>query len=337
MRAAWMCLGGCVASVLTLLPACRESMHPDPERETPAEETSAQPEATASSKPEPKAAPTPAPALESAKPAEEKPAATGEKPAGSADKERTSDGYEVVRAKGPDGTGADVAIKAPPGFQVVTGAPDTKDPHEGKFTLEEAVKGLPAKGKLHASIRTSMGTFQCQLFDDKAPKTVANFVGLARGLRKFWSPKDKAWVGRPYFDGTTFHRVIPEFMIQGGDWKGDGTGDMYFTIPDELDPSLKHDRGGLMCMANRGPNTNEAQFFITEQAAEHLDTSYTIFGECAPLDLVKRIARVPQGHNNKPLTPVVIEKVTIDRRATGAAAKPAAATPAAQPTATKTE
>jgi peptidyl-prolyl cis-trans isomerase A (cyclophilin A) len=112
-------------------------------------------------------------------------------------------------------------------------------------------------------------------------------------------------------------------MIQGGDWAGDGSGGVYYMIPDEVQ-SMKHDRGGLLCMANRGPNTNEAQFFITEAAASHLDSSYTIFGACTPTDLVNRIARVPQSGppNNRPLTPVVIEKVTIQR---GAAKAPAAA------------
>lgn len=302
MRAAFLCLG---VSVVTFLPGCRESMHPDPEQIPSASEA---PAATTANQDKAESAPKGTSAKQTS--------------------DKTNDGYEVVRAK--EGEGAEVAVKPPPGYQVVTGAPDSKDPHEGKFSLEEALKDLSGKGNLHATIRTSLGSFECRLFDDKAPKTVANFVGLARGLRKFWSPKDKAWVNRPYYDGTTFHRVIPEFMIQGGDWKGDGSGDMYYTIPDELHPTLKHDRGGLLCMANRGPNTNEAQFFITEAAAPHLDTSYTIFGECSPVDLVKRIARVPQSGppHNRPLTPVVIEKVTISRRPGGLdAASKAAPTP----------
>jgi peptidyl-prolyl cis-trans isomerase A (cyclophilin A) len=310
MKAAWMCLGVYVA---TFVPACREPMHPDVEKQsTSAANTQ----------------------LEAEKPAEKAPVAQQESAPKAADKPAvTNDGYEIVHAKKGDGENAEVAVKPPPGFQVATGAPDSKDPHAGKFTLEEALKDLPGKGKLHTTIRTSLGSFECQLFEDKAPTTVANFVGLARGLRKFWSPKDHAWVAKPYYDGTNFHRVIPEFMIQGGDWKGDGSGDMYYTIPDELHDSLKHDRGGLLCMANRGPNTNEAQFFITEAAAAHLDKSYTIFGECSPVDLVKKIARVPQSGPplNRPLTPVVIEKVTVDRRAAGAAA-PKAAAPAAPTT-----
>jgi peptidyl-prolyl cis-trans isomerase A (cyclophilin A) len=124
-------------------------------------------------------------------------------------------------------------------------------------------------------------------------------------------------------------------MIQGGDWAGDGSGNMYYTIPDELHPTLKHDRGGLLCMANRGPNTNEAQFFIMETAAAHLDSSYTIFGECSPVELVRRIARVPQSGppNNRPLTPVVLERVSIERK-TGAATapQPAPVAPKTEPT-----
>jgi len=296
--------------------ACKESMHPKLEDDSK-NEPSAQVEAP--SKPA-------APAAQTAQPSatDDKPKSA---PAVEAKHEVTNDGYEVIRAKTQEGESADVAVHAPPGWKVAQ-PPDSPDPHGGKFTLAEALKGLPAQGKLFANIRTSLGSFDCQLFDDKAPNTVANFVGLARGLRKFWSGKDHAWVARPYYDGTVFHRVIPEFMIQGGDWAGDGTGGMYFSIPDELHPSLKHDRGGLLCMANRGPNTNEAQFFMTEAAAPHLDGSYSIFGECSPVELERRIARVPQSGppNNRPLTPVVIERVSIERRAS--AASPAAATAA---------
>jgi len=309
----WRCQLGIAAS-LVLCAACKESMRPNLEAEKSGSE---QPQAEAA----PKSPDKPA---QPATPAQTAPT---EEPK----REVTTDGYEVVRASKSEAEGADLAVKTPPGWKVAQ-PPDSKDPHDGKFSLEEALKGLPAKGQLQATIRTSLGSFECKLFEDKAPKTVANFVGLARGTRKFWSGKDHAWVARPYYDGTTFHRVIPEFMIQGGDWAGDGSGAMYYTIPDELHPTLKHDRGGLLCMANRGPNTNEAQFFIMEAAASHLDSSYTIFGECGPVELVKRIARVPQSGppNNRPLTAVVIEKISIERRGAGGATNaPAATKPAA--------
>jgi peptidyl-prolyl cis-trans isomerase A (cyclophilin A) len=252
-----------------------------------------------------------------------------------AKKEVTSDGYEVIRAKTKEGESADVAVKAPAGWKVAQ-PPTTPDPRGGKFALKDALKDVRGKGALVGVIRTNMGTLNCDLFEDKAPNTVANFVGLARGLREFWSAKDAAWVARPYYDGTTFHRVIPGFMIQGGDFAGDGSGEIWYTIPDEVHPSLTHDRAGQLCMANRGPNTNAAQFFITEGAAPHLDGSYTIFGQCAPTDLVNRIARVPQSGppNNRPLTPVVIEKVTIERRTAAPAAPPAESAPAKSTTPT---
>jgi peptidyl-prolyl cis-trans isomerase A (cyclophilin A) len=259
----------------------------------------------------------------SSEPAASQPAATEEKvaakePNAPAETESTDDGYDIIRAKTKSGETADIAVKAPPGWQVVQ-PPSTPDPQGSKFTLKEALAGLGGKGKLVATLRTSLGTLHCDLYDDKAPVTVANFVGLARGTRKTWDGATGAWVGRPYYDGTTFHRVIPGFMIQGGDYAGTGAGRMWYTIPDELHPSLKHDRAGLLCMANRGPNTNEAQFFITDAATPHLDTSYSIFGLCTPTEVVYRIARVPQGRNNRPLTPVVIEQVSIARVAGGAA------------------
>ena len=289
-----------IVQLLVIMPlmaagACRESMHPEPASE-PTDN---------------------APQAESAKP-QAQPSSTEKAP--EAPKEVSSDGYQVVRAK-TEGDKAAVDIKAPAGWKVVE-PPNSPDPHAGKFTLAEAVKGLPAKGALTATITTSLGTLRCNLFDDKAPNTVANFIGLARGLRKFWSGPDHAWVGRPYYDGTTFHRIIPGFMIQGGDIAGDGSGGVFYTIPDEIHPSLKHDHAGQLCMANRGPNTNEAQFFITDAAAPHLDGGYTIFGQCTPEETVYRIARVPQGANNRPITPVVIEKVTIARG--GRAATPTA-------------
>lgn len=197
-------------------------------------------------------------------------------------------------------------------------SPTSPDPEEGKFTLDEASSELPKKGAYHATIETGAGTLQCKLFDDKAPNTVANFVGLARGLRPFWDPRSAAWVKRPLYDGTSFHRCIPDFMIQGGDHMGNGSGELGYVIDDELAPGLSHDRAGLLCMANRGPNTNSGQFFITDAAAPHLTQmkSYSIFGECTPLDVIAKIARAPRSNpmSERPEPPVPILSVKIARK-----------------------
>ena len=177
--------------------------------------------------------------------------------------------------------------------------------------MADATSGLQGKGPLMATIRTSLGELQCELFDSKAPVTVANFVGLARGLRPF---KDVSgdWVSRPLYDGTIFHRVIPGFMIQGGDPRGNGSGEPGYVIPDENWDGAKHDRAGLLCMANRGPNTNGAQFFITDAGAPHLDKNYTIFGDCSPVSVVHAIANVPSD-GSKPRADVTILSIEIRR------------------------
>lgn len=195
--------------------------------------------------------------------------------------------------------------------------PTEPDPHGGEFTLDQALEGLEGKGALVASIETSKGELRCELFEERAPLTVANFVGLARGTRAFWDARHAEWVKRRYYDGTTFHRVIPGFVIQGGDYLGNGTGTTGYEFDDEIHPALKHDRAGLLCMANRGPDTNSAQFFITDGAAPHLDGSFTIFGRCEPLALVSRIARAGTD------PPVAIEKVRIARSEQGVPQPPA--------------
>ncbi|MBS2020441.1 MAG: peptidylprolyl isomerase [Deltaproteobacteria bacterium] len=187
------------------------------------------------------------------------------------------------------------------------------DPHKGSFTLAEATKDLKGAGAIVAKIETSKGTLQCKLFDDKAPITVANFIGLATGKRAWRDPNTDKWVNKPAYDGTTFHRVIKGFMIQGGDPKGNGSGEPGYVIKDEIWEGAKHDRAGLLCMANRGPNTNGAQFFITDAGPAHLDGGYTIFGECAPVEVVHDIANVPTGFQDRPQTPVTIKSVTISR------------------------
>jgi peptidyl-prolyl cis-trans isomerase A (cyclophilin A) len=189
------------------------------------------------------------------------------------------------------------------------------DPKGGKFSLADATKGITGSGDLLASIDTSKGKMTCKLYDDKAPTTVANFVGLARGTRPWKDPKTGTWVTRPAYNGTTFHRVIKGFMIQGGDPLGNGTGEPGYVIPDEIWSGAKHDKPGLLCMANRGPNTNGAQFFITDDAAAFLDGKYTIFGECKPLDVEHAIAMVDVGgpQHSTPNTPVTINSVTVAR------------------------
>jgi len=190
------------------------------------------------------------------------------------------------------------------------------DPIKGKWSLDDATKGLPAGKVIAASIETDMGTLECKLFEDKAPITVANFVGLARGIRP-WKTPEGTWEKKPAYDGTIFHRIIKGFMIQGGDAKKNGSGEAGYVIPDEVWEDANHDRAGLLCMANRGPNTNSAQFFITDDAAYHLDNGYTIFGECGPEELVHKIASVEIERGDRPKTPPAIKKVTVTRKAAG--------------------
>jgi len=182
----------------------------------------------------------------------------------------------------------------------------------GRFTLEQATAGLPGTGALVASIETRMGTFTCELLSREAPVTVANFVGLARGLRAFWDPTAGRWVRRPFYDGSIFHRVIPDFMIQGGDILRSGMGGPGFEFADENVQG--HNAPGLLCMANHGPNTNGGQFFITEVAKPHLDGSYSIFGRCTPADLVRRITAVERDPRDMPIEAVVIDRIRISRR-----------------------
>lgn len=168
-------------------------------------------------------------------------------------------------------------------------------------------------------IDTTMGRLTCKLYDKQAPITVANFIGLAEGTKDWTDPKTLKKVhGQPFYNGTTFHRVIPEFMIQGGDRAGDGTGDPGYLFQDEIDPSLTFDQPGRLAMANSGPGpsgsgTNGSQFFITETPQPQLNGKHTIFGQCDSHSvlLVASIARVPRDENDKPLTPVTINRITI--------------------------
>lgn len=166
-----------------------------------------------------------------------------------------------------------------------------------------------------AILDTTMGKITCTLFADKAPITVENFIGLAEGTKDWKNPVSHATKhGVPLYDGTIFHRVIPGFMIQGGDPAGNGSGDPGYTFQDEFRADLKFDRPGRLAMANSGPNTNGSQFFITEVPTPHLNGKHTIFGQCEPLAVVTQITRVPRDPNtDKPFNPVRLKKVTIVR------------------------
>ncbi|MCA9571543.1 MAG: peptidylprolyl isomerase [Myxococcales bacterium] len=167
--------------------------------------------------------------------------------------------------------------------------------------------------KLSATFKTSLGTIQCSLFPDKAPMTVANFVGLAEGSFEWTDPKSGEKVqGKPLYDGVVFHRVIPNFMIQGGDPLGTGTGGPGYRFDDETANGLVFDRPGILAMANAGPKTNGSQFFITVKDTPHLNGKHTIFGSC-DLPVVQEIVTTP-ATRTKPNDPVVIEHIQIERK-----------------------
>lgn len=178
--------------------------------------------------------------------------------------------------------------------------------------LAKYTEGLKGSGKLMARFTTNQGEINCELFEKQSPLTVANFVGLARGLHPFTNPKTKKAEARPFYDGLIFHRVIENFMIQGGDPMGRGTGGPGYQFAQEISPDLRHDKPGVLSMANAGPNTNGSQFFITEAPKKSLDGGYNVFGQCNEIDIVKKIARVEK-RGSTPTTPVVMEKVEIYR------------------------
>jgi peptidyl-prolyl cis-trans isomerase A (cyclophilin A) len=201
---------------------------------------------------------------------------------------------------------------------------------------QKAPQAATAKASPTAVIHTTAGDLKCTLFPAQAPKAVANFVGLAKGTKPWKDPATGTTVRKPLYDGVIFHRTIPEFMIQGGDPSGSGGGDVGFEFEDELHPDLLFDQPGRLAMANRGPNTNSSQFFITEKEVAFLNpcldpngcmggrrapnSGYTIFGQCdeSSVELVKKIARMPCGagmactaNNSRPQNPVKITHIEI--------------------------
>ena len=203
-------------------------------------------------------------------------------------------------------------VKTPPAAAPASPASDLPD---APSTTNNVVAAPTPTGPT-AVLDTSMGRLTCKLFDKQAPLASANFIGLAEGTKDFTDPITLKMVhGVRFYDGTTFHRVIPGFMIQGGDRAGNGTGDAGYFFNNEPVPGLNFDTPGRLAMANAGPNTNGTQFFVTEAAQPALDGGYTIFGQCDAHSvlIVATIARVERNRQDKPYTPVTLNKVTIVR------------------------
>jgi peptidyl-prolyl cis-trans isomerase A (cyclophilin A) len=212
---------------------------------------------------------------------------------------------EVARTQGPvQGPGE----LEPDAAETATRPPVAAD-------LARYTADLVRSGALIMELDTSVGALRCELYEDKAPLTVANFVGLARGLKAWTHPNSsEPRVGQPFYDGLIFHRIVPKFMIQGGDPLGIGSGGPGYEIPDEAGgKALKHDRGGLLSMANRGPNTGGSQFFITEVAKPFLDGKHVIFGACSDVDFVQKIANMPRNPLDRPEEPPVIKAIRFSR------------------------
>lgn len=236
----------------------------------------------------------------------------------------TVDGVEVIHAPRR-------AESTAPTHSNLIREPNAPDPHNGSFTLEEAVEGMPTDGQLVAEINTTFGTFFCDLYAEKVPNTVANFIGLARGKRAWWDARAGEWRHAPAYERTQIFKVVPDYMIQGGDYLDDGTGTIGYTIDDEPHSDLAHDEAGLLCMASSGEDQNGAQWFVTDGPTPQLDEDdqFTIFGRCAQTDMIERMARVPQVDDNRPVTPILVTRVRIRRVAGGAAV--ARATPPRMP------
>jgi peptidyl-prolyl cis-trans isomerase A (cyclophilin A) len=173
----------------------------------------------------------------------------------------------------------------------------------------------PGSGQLYARLITSLGNIIVRLEEDRAPKTVKNFVGLATGAQEWVHPRTgQVQKSAPFYDGTIFHRVIPNFMIQGGDPLGQGTGGPGYRFEDEFHKELRHGGPGVLSMANAGPGTNGGQFFITEGPTPHLDDRHSIFGQTVVgVDIVRKIARVKTGARDKPVEDVVLQRVEVFR------------------------
>lgn len=179
------------------------------------------------------------------------------------------------------------------------------------FLVAGELKGLPTG--TYAVLQTSMGEIVCQLFAEEAPITVENFIGLATGKQDWIDPTTgKKVSGKSLYKGTIFHRVIPNFMIQGGDPTGTGRGNPGYRFKDEFNPKLKHNKAGILSMANSGPNTNGSQFFITLRPTPWLDNRHSVFGHVVRgQKIVEAIGNVPRNKQDRPLKDVVLENIAI--------------------------
>jgi peptidyl-prolyl cis-trans isomerase A (cyclophilin A) len=167
---------------------------------------------------------------------------------------------------------------------------------------------------VYAEFITSEGNFTVRLHDREAPNTVENFIGLAEGTKEWTDPRTSRKVRQPYYDGVIFHRIIDGFMIQGGDPLGQGIGGPGYNFADEFHPALRHDKAGVLSMANRGPNTNGGQFFITLGPTPHLDDRHTVFGEVTEgMDVVRKIGSTATGERDRPLKDITIQTIKITR------------------------
>ncbi|MBN3033025.1 MAG: peptidylprolyl isomerase [Candidatus Saganbacteria bacterium] len=181
--------------------------------------------------------------------------------------------------------------------------------------IAAAAEGKRKMEKLYAAFDTSLGKIVCELYPDVAPMTVRNFIGLARGEQPWEDPKTKEIVKRPLYSGTIFHRVIPNFMIQGGDPLGNGTGGPGYKFGDEFSDKVTFDRVGRLAMANAGPATNGSQFFITVAKTPWLNGHHTIFGQVIKgQNVVEKIANAPRGANDRPNTDIVLKSIIISSK-----------------------
>ncbi len=201
---------------------------------------------------------------------------------------------------------------SPVGTKAEAKALPSPSPAKAETTQATKKKGFK---NMYALFDTTMGNIKCRLFFDKVPNTVANFTDLAEGKKEWIDSSSRTKKKTHFFDGLVFHRVIPKFMIQGGDPLGNGTGGPGYQFKDEFASDLKHDKPGMLSMANSGKDTNGSQFFITSVATPWLDRKHTIFGEVIEgMDVVDAISNTPRdSSNDKPLKSVVINKLTIIR------------------------